>query len=120
METIAGTSDVYHKRYLKQKLVGHYKGQLFFGEVNGKNDVACFRDSVSSIINDKWYNNRKEDDEEEAERIVKTAAKFIFRDIRSTKFYKDYYPETSLVEDVYANIEWLPTYLRLFLQHLLK
>ena len=90
METIAGTSDVYHKRYLKQKLIDHYKGQLFFEEVNGKNDVACFRDSVSSIINDKWCDNRKENDEEEAERIVKTAAKLIFRDIRSTKFDKDY------------------------------
>ena len=75
---------------------------------------------MSSIINDKWCDNRKENDEEEAERIVKTAAKLIFRDIRSTKFDKDYSPETSLVEGLDANIECLLTYLRLFLQHLRK
>ena len=49
METIAGTSDVYHKRYLKQKLIDHYKGQLFFGEVNGKNDVRLVRLYVNSL-----------------------------------------------------------------------
>ena len=68
METIAGTSYVYQKRYLNQKLIDHFKGQLYFREVNRKNDVACFHDSVSSIINDKWYDNSKENDEEEAEK----------------------------------------------------
>ena len=120
MKTIAGTSHVYHKRYLNQKLPDHCKGQLYFGEVNRKNDVACFHDSMSSIINDKCYDNSKENDEEEAEKMVKAAAKSIFRDIRSTKLDKYYYPETCPAEDVNANIEWLRTYFRLFLQHLLR
>ena len=80
---------------MKQKLVDRYESQLFVAEMDGKKDIVCFRDTANSIINvnKQWY-EKKEKPEDEAERIIKTAAKLIFGEIRSTKFNNGYYPPT--------------------------
>ena len=39
-------------------------------EVNGRENVVCFRDMTSLIINDKWYEAKRDNVEDESERIM--------------------------------------------------
>ena len=70
------------------------------------------------MISGKWYESRKNDEEEEAERIVQQAVKIILGQIRITKYDTDVYPSYDDVSDMNLNKPWLPSYLRLFLETL--
>ena len=72
------------------------------------------------VINDKWYENKKENITEEAERIVKQAAKTILGQIRSTKFNTDTYPLHGEISNIEISKEWIPSYLRLFVESMMK
>ena len=54
---------------------------LLLGEGRSAN-VVCFRQMANFIINGTWYSERKESVEEEAQRIVETAAKIIWSDMK--------------------------------------
>ena len=68
-----------------------YEDFVFFAEVDGCGTVLCFRNMASYIINDKWYSEKKEDIQEEAERIVIAAAKIIRAEIRERKYDSNSY-----------------------------
>lgn len=72
------------------------------------------------IVNDKWYSNKKENRGEEAERIITTAAKLVLDDIRSRTFVVDSYPNNEEIENFEKGKEWLPRYLRIFLETIIK
>ena len=80
----------------------------------------CFRDAAGYLINDKWYESRKTDVEEEAERVVKQAAQIILGQIRSTKFNVEVYPSHEQIRNIGLGKEWLPTYLKVFMESLVK
>ena len=63
-----------------------YEDFVFFAEVDGCGTVLCFRNMASYIINDKWYSEKKEDIQEEAERVVIAAAKIRRAEIRERKY----------------------------------
>ena len=48
-----------------------------FAEVNGRKTKVYFRDIAGLIINDKWYEAKRDNIEYESERIVLAAAKTI-------------------------------------------
>ena len=117
MVKIAGTAEkVYSKRWLKQKLEEKYKDHIFFSEINGKNDVVCFQNMVKYLVNDKWFLDRKKENNDEAERIVLTAAKIILNDFRSSDFDNQWYPANEVIEDRKKEKDWLPNHLRLMLE----
>ena len=69
-----------------------------------KTNVVCFRDAAGVLINNKWYESRKnEEAEEEAERIVQQAAKIILGQIRTAKYDTDVYPSYDDVSDTNLN-----------------
>ena len=59
---------------------------MYFAEIDGRPNIVCFRTTTSSIINGKWYNDRKTKVEDEAERTVETAAKIILSGIRVIEY----------------------------------
>ena len=69
---------------LKQKLQEHYGECVLFAEVEGRENVVCFRNMAKYLINDKWYVGKRDDIEDEAERIVVTAAKIVRAAIRES------------------------------------
>ncbi len=77
MAEFSGGSDIYSIKRFKQKLQEHYKDSIFFAEVGGRDNVICFKDLAKHIVNEKWYSDRKDSIEDEAERIVSAAAKLI-------------------------------------------
>jgi len=54
MAELAGNSEIYSAKWLKQKLHKHYKEFIFFAEVEGHSNVVCFRNMAKYIINEKW------------------------------------------------------------------
>lgn len=73
--------DVYTVKRLKQKLQEHYKEHIFFANVEGHENVVCFKNMAKYIINEKWQSSRNST-EDKAEWIVSTAAKIIRDEIR--------------------------------------
>ena len=43
---------------LKQKLQEHYKEHIFFANVEGCENVVCFKNMAMYIINEKWQSSR--------------------------------------------------------------
>ena len=76
MTAFSDGSDVYTNKRLKQKLQEHYQEHIFFANVEGRENVICFRNMAKFIINEKWQSSRKSK-EDEAECIITTAAKTI-------------------------------------------
>lgn len=111
---------VYTTKWLKTKLKDKYKDHIFFAELNGKSDVVCLKDTASLIINNAWYEAREKDAEKDSERIIKTAAKLILADIRSTQIDKEYYPTEEEIADINICENVQPTTLRKFLEIILK
>ena len=116
MVEFSGGSDVYTLKRLKQKLHEHYEDFVFFAEVDGRGTVLCFRNMASYIINDKWYSEKKEDIQEEAERIMIAAAKIIRAEIRERKYDSNSYPANEDISSVDKGREWIPHHLQTFLK----
>ena len=77
MSEFADGDDTYSTKWLKQKLIDRHKDSIYFAEIDGRPNIVCFRTTASSIITEKWYNDRKTEVEDEAECIVERAAKII-------------------------------------------
>ena len=99
----------------KQKLHEYYEDFIFFAEVEGCGNVLCFKDMASYIINDKWHSERKENIEEEEERIVRAAAKIIRAEIRENIYDAKSYPTNEDIANVNQGKKWIPHYLQTFL-----
>ena len=117
---VTNSEDIYTRKWLKTKLKEKFADSIFFAELQGKADVVCFRDAAGYLINDKWYEIRKNDVEEEAERVVKQAAQIILGQIRSTKFNVEVYPSHEQISNIGLGKGWLPTYLKVFMESLVK
>ena len=82
--------------------------------------MICFKDMVSYIVSDTWYTERKEDINDEVERIIKTAAKLVKNNIKeSTVSNTNRSCTYPTVEDA-EKIAWIPELLRYFLSVLIN
>ena len=100
MEELASGSEVCTIKRLKQKLLDHYKDAIFFAEVEGRHNVICFKNMAKHIINEKWYSERKDNVEEETERIIKTAARLIQAQIREVEYDLGSYPSNDEINNI--------------------
>jgi hypothetical protein len=91
---------------------------VFYANIKGLNDVICFKDMASDIINAKWYEDRHADLDDESRRVVSAAAKLIKDDIRRQSYSTDFYPDTGDVGDAAKGRSWLPVLLQHFMQEL--
>lgn len=112
MKEISDNSEVYTVKRLKQKLLDHYKEFIFFAEVEGRGNVVCFKNMAKYIINEKWYSEKKANIEDEAERIVITAAKIIRAEIRDKEYNSDSYPTNDDISNIEKSREWIPHHLQ--------
>ena len=92
MAEFAAGEDIYSAKWLKQKLTDRYGKSLYFAEIDGRPNIVCFKSSTSSIINEKWYNEKRSKLQD-----VETAAKIILSEIRAMDCNNDHYPT---VEDI--------------------
>ena len=71
---------------------------------------------ASYIVNDKWYFERKEDIEVEAECIVIAAAKIIRAEIREKNYDSKSYATNEDIANIDNGREWIPHHLQTFLK----
>ena len=112
--------EVFGAKWIKKKLQEKYSDNIFFAEVAGRKNVICFKDMASYIVSDTWYVERKEDINDEAKRIIKTAAKLVKNNIKESIISNTNssctYPTTEDAE----KIGWIPELLRYFLSLLIN
>ena len=60
---------------------------------------------IDYCINEKWYENKLEDKNDEVQRIKITAAKLVIEDIRSKKYDSKYYPCKENMSEVNEALE---------------
>ena len=120
MKEMANSEDIYQRKYFKEKLKEKYGSSLFFAEIEGRSDVIIFRNICDKLINDEWYKRREGNNEDEAKRIIKQAAKLILGELKSTVFDVTEYPSHEMIKDIPFGKSWVPSYLRLLMEILVK
>ena len=103
MLSLSDGKDVYSIKWLLNKLKELYGDQLIFAEVNGKHNVLCFKNMKNYIINNKWYQERSLNIDDEAERVIKTAAKLIPEEIRQMTLENEVYPSPEDIKNIAIN-----------------
>ena len=67
--------EVYNITRIKQTLQEKYKENILFAEVSGRKNFVCFRNMDDWIISDQWYDNKRQNVDDEAKNILKMPQK---------------------------------------------
>ena len=118
MLELSNNEDTYSKTWLKKKLQERYGNPLLFGEIKGHPNVLCFTDMFSYIVNEKWYEEKRSNVNDEANRIVKTAAKVIREEIRQMPINNDTYPSANEIRNSTTGSNWRLSLLRTLISSL--
>ncbi|MES9882368.1 MAG: hypothetical protein ABW185_15965 [Sedimenticola sp.] len=118
MDTLAGDNEVYSQKRLKQKLEDHYGDHIVFSEICGRKNVVCFRNMAHLIINE-WYSESRKTPKDDAERIVRAAAKIIREEARESTYTLDEYPSKEDIKNLDRGRQYLGSCLRTFVEKLI-
>ena len=113
MEELNNVDAVYTVKRLKQRLMEHYKDDIYFAELSGRVDVVCFKDMANYIL----YNLKKQGSQTKDDTIV-AAAKMIRADIQGLRKSKDTDPSVYDIAKEEIN-EWVPPSMQYFLQYII-
>ena len=114
MDELNNPYNVFTAKRLKQKLKEQWKDHLYFTELPGQTDVACFKDMASYIL----YGLKKRPSQTKEE-ILKAAAQLIRADIRELQQSKNMYPSVSDINDHGVRLGWVSESLKTFFQFLI-
>ena len=118
MERFSESNEAYSTNWLKKKLKYRYSDHLYFAEINGRKNVLYFKNMANYIINEKWYEKRQINVDDEAKRIVKTATKLIREEIRNIKLSLDSHPnKDDITDSINENSCWKPNLLNALLSY---
>lgn len=73
MKELAGGESLYEIQPIKQKLGKKFKSNIFIGKILRRKNAICFKNMANCIVSNKWYEERKENVEDEANWIIETA-----------------------------------------------
>ena len=84
-------STPYTTRWLKAKLISHYGDALVIANMDGRKDVIYLKESSNKLLYQFYDEERKINDDDEKERIIKLAASLIKSDIADIASNKKQY-----------------------------
>lgn len=102
---------------IKQRLQNRFSDKIIFLSRMGGVTYVCFANNLYDILTDAWYKNRKQDIEQEEERLIDSASELIRRKIRSTICRMNQYPASDKIFDKID--ENIPPLLIRFLQNVI-
>lgn len=102
---------------VKQRLKNRFSDQIVFSSRMGGVTYVCFANNLYDILTDAWYKNRKQNIEEEEERLIDSASELVRRKIRSTICRMNEYPASDKIFDKID--ENIPPLLIRFLQNVI-
>ena len=85
MSTLVEENVMWTRKYLKKKLQEKYGDNICFSSDRYR-DIIILKDMACRIINDRWYEERHKNIEEDKKRIIHTAAKLIQAEIRERSY----------------------------------
>ena len=94
-----GVEGYCHKTLLA-KLKAHFTTSIRVTHLPGRNSIVVFRDAFSSIVHDKWYQDRLDNSTFEKNRITVAASKLVSADIREKLNNCDEYLSPSSLQKV--------------------
>ena len=109
--------DVYSIKMTKIKLKERYWDSLQFVNREGRSDIILL-DNISVILTESWYDQRKSNQCDEAEHIIKTAAKILKGVIKNPIDQTDFYPTIDDIRN--SNNDHAPDLLKLFVSEVIK
>ena len=110
-------SNVYSVKMAQIKLKHKYQDQIKFVSKCGKSNILL-PSNINSILSEAWYQDRKPSQDEEVERIIKTAPKLIKIGIKNHEHVTDVYPTTDFIRD--KENSSVPSTLKTFIGGLVK
>ena len=108
--------NVHSPSMTKKKLQEKYREEINFVSRNRKSDTIILS-NISSTLTEAWYNERKVSKADEAECIIKTAAKLIKMPSKITH-ETDFYPTVDDIKN--TDNEFVPLALQTFIKELVK
>ena len=105
------------KVWMKQKLLDRFGDDIMIGNINGKEDVVTFIFNAKKILAEFYdtIDSSSENVEEQKQRIIETAAKFIKNDVKSLPSSKTY-PSMNEFQSIDNCIEYLTPSLKSLLK----
>ena len=110
MAELSEGTECYHRKYLKTKLIEHYKEYTYVFESDGRNDIIGFKHMSSFFMAEFMKKKNKTSSD-----MIIAAAKIIKSDIREMPKDKTVYPSLLEIRDVDYELEWVPESLQIFL-----
>ena len=109
--------NVYCVKTAKLKLKERYGDSLQYVNRERRSHIILL-DNISVILTESWYDHRKPNQCDEAERIIKIAAKILKGDIKNHTHQTDFYPTIDDIRN--SNNDHVPDLLRLFVAKITK
>ncbi|XP_060603948.1 uncharacterized protein LOC132756825 [Ruditapes philippinarum] len=107
----------YTAKHMKNKLIEHFGSDIVIGNLDGKSDFISLKTTASSIIHN-FHKRQQNEQSDERENIITTAAKLIKNDIQSIQCDKSFYPSSENVKSLKENLAFVPTSLLVFLNNI--
>ncbi|CAC5372581.1 unnamed protein product [Mytilus coruscus] len=86
MSEHCGINDAYGVQHMKNKLQEHFGDKIIISEINGKQNVVTFRNTVRSILHEFYeQTNTNRSIDEEKKSIIQAAAKILKSEILSSE-----------------------------------
>lgn len=105
-------------RYVSERLKHRFGEDIELYSVDRKEVMLCFGDVGDKFLTSDWYENKEKDVEAERQRIVETAARIIFKDVRTRFCDTENYATPDCYSD-HVNDD-ITSNLKVFLDRLLK
>ncbi len=109
------SSEAFTSKWLKNRLIEHFKGEIVFTEINGKQNVVTFRSKAKKILHDFYKSTKSDDKETEKNWIIETASNLLRNEIKESDSPSEFYPSTKDMESRTRCKDFLPSSLRLLL-----
>ena len=113
-----GEENVYTSKRIKKKLREKYGDDIIMTD-DTYSIIICLKNLTSSILNEKWYSNRKDNVTDERDRMILTAAKLIYQEMREMTCNTRYYPSEEQVRNIDKGAKILPRTLQIFLEKMI-
>lgn len=118
MQSFCG--EAYSAVYFKKKLHEHYGDEIEITERLGEEDLYSFTNILWRIVQRFHSQQSSSDIEQEKIRIITTAAKLIYNDIKKLKTNKLFYDIFSNLSSYEETLGFVPVSLQIFLTTIIK
>lgn len=114
---VHGPTDIPRLDRLEHLLMQHFGADIVFHSITNDR-LICFKQTLGKCLEQSWYSSRKNNEQQERERLVEMAAHIILQDIRAMKYNIDEYNSPS--DFLNHATEDIPNTLQILLEIIIK